>query len=165
MGHSAGGHLTAMMMATDWPAYDDALPADLVRAGIPISGLYELEPLVHTSINEGPKMDIPEAIAESPAFIPPVTNAPQLVVVGAAETDEFLRQSDDYAEKFATPERLMQRYNVPDADHFGAIDPLGDAKSVLIEKTMQLIFRVAAPLPKSCYCRFSTVDLNAHQLP
>ena len=57
-GHSAGGHLTARMMATDWPSVDASLPADLVRGGIPISGLYELEPLVHTSINEGPQMDL-----------------------------------------------------------------------------------------------------------
>lgn len=139
MGHSAGGHLTAMMMATDWPTFDAALPADLVRAGLPISGLFELEPLVHTSINEGPQMDIEEAVAESPAFIPPVTNAPQLVVVGGAETEEFLRQSDDYCAKYATAERPMERYNVPDADHMGELERLAEDDSVFFEKSMQLI--------------------------
>lgn len=139
MGHSAGGHLTAMMMATDWPAFDAALPADLVRGGLPVSGLFELEPLVHTSLNEGPQMDIAEAVAESPAFIPPVTNAPQLVVVGGAETEEFLRQSDDYCAKYATAERLMERYNVPDADHMGELERLAEDDSVFFEKSMQLI--------------------------
>lgn len=139
MGHSAGGHLTAMMMATDWPAFEAALPADLVRAGIPISGLFELEPLVHTSINEGPRMDVEEARAESPAFIPPVTNAPQLVVVGDDETEEFHRQSDDYCAKFATAERPMERYDVPGADHMGELDHLADDGSVFFAKSMQLI--------------------------
>lgn len=139
MGHSAGGHLTAMMMATDWPAFDAALPTDLVRAGIPVSGLFELEPLVHTSINEGPRMDIEEARAESPTFIPPVTDAPQLVVVGGDETEEFHRQSNDYCTKFATPERSMERYDVPGADHMSELDHLADDGSVFFEKSMQLI--------------------------
>ncbi|MBS37033.1 MAG: esterase [Thiotrichales bacterium] len=138
-GHSAGGHLTALMMATDWPSFDEALPADMIHAGLPISGLFELEPLVHTSVNEGPQMSIEEAIAESPTFIPPLTNAPQLVVVGGAETDEFLRQSDDYSAKFETPRRSMQRYNVPGADHFGALEAFADDESVFFEKSMRLV--------------------------
>ncbi|MFC7539329.1 alpha/beta hydrolase [Siccirubricoccus deserti] len=49
-GHSAGGHLTAMLMATDWRARHPALPADLVPAGLPISGVFELPPLLPTTI-------------------------------------------------------------------------------------------------------------------
>lgn len=139
MGHSAGGHLTAMMMATDWPAFDSALPYYFLRGGIPVSGLFELEPLVHTSINEGPQMDIEEAVKESPAFFPPLTDAPQLVVVGGAETQEFLRQSDDYCSKFATAERAMERYDVPDADHFDELERLAEDDSVFFEKSMKLI--------------------------
>ena len=139
MGHSAGGHLTAMMMATHWPDFDSALPADLVKGGIPISGVFELEPIVHTSLNTGPQMDIDEAIIESPTFIPPVTNAPQLVVVGGGETSEFLRQSDDYADKFRTPERAMERYDVPDMDHFDELERLAEDDSVFFEKSMNLI--------------------------
>ena len=75
MGHSAGGHLTAMMMATDWRSVDNNMPVDVVKGGIPISGIFELEPLVHTSLNEGPRMDVAEAVEESPLFIPPLTDA------------------------------------------------------------------------------------------
>ncbi len=139
MGHSAGGHLTAMMMATNWPDLDSSLPADLVRGGIPISGLFELEPLVHTSLNEGPQMDIEEAISVSPIFIPPVTNAPQLVVVGGAETPEFFRQSDSYAYKFQTDKRQMERYDVPDMDHFDELERLAEDDSVFFQKSMDLI--------------------------
>lgn len=139
MGHSAGGHLTAMMMATDWKSVDQKLPTDLIRGGIPVSGVFELEPIVHTSLNNGPQMDIAEAIAESPAFIPPVTNAPQLVVVGGGETSEFLRQSDDYAAKYATPDRLIERYTVPNDDHFDELERLAEDDSGFFNKTMQLI--------------------------
>lgn len=139
MGHSAGGHLTAMMMATDWTDFDSALPIDLIRGGIPVSGVFELEPLVHTSLNEGPKMDIDEANTESPTFIPPVTNAPQLVVVGGDETSEFLRQSDDYADKFRTSERTMERYDVPEMDHFDELERLAEYDSVFFEKCMNMV--------------------------
>lgn len=139
MGHSAGGHLAAMMMATDWPSFDAELPVDLIRAGIPISGVFELEPIVHTSLNEGLGMDIPEAHAESPCFIPPMTNAPQLVVAGGGETSEFLRQSDDYATQYQTAERSMERYDVPEDDHFDELHRLAEDDSVLFEKTMKLI--------------------------
>jgi len=141
MGHSAGGHLTAMMMATDWPGFDNALPKDLVLSGVPISALFELEPLVHTSLNEGPQMDVEEARRESPIFIPPATDAPQLIVVGGAESEEFFRQADRYVETYATAERKLERYDVPGMDHFDELEPLADDKSVLFEKSMQMILR------------------------
>lgn len=139
MGHSAGGHLTAMTMVTDWPAFNAALPVELVRGGLPVSGVFELEPLVHTSLNQGPQMDIAEAIAQSPAFLPPATNAPQLVVVGGGETGEFLRQSNHYAAQYATSERSMERYDVPDADHFDVLERLAEDDSVFFGKSMGLI--------------------------
>lgn len=139
MGHSAGGHLTAMMMATDWNKIDSTMPTDMIQGGIPVSGVFELEPIVHTSLNTGPQMDVDEAIAESPSFIPPITNAPQLVVTGGGETAEFLRQSDDYADKFRTPERTMERYDVPGMDHFDELERLAEDDSVFFEKCMKMI--------------------------
>jgi arylformamidase len=50
-GHSAGGHLAACMLATDWTKLDATLPHDFVQAAYAISGLFELKPLVSTSIN------------------------------------------------------------------------------------------------------------------
>ncbi|MGK0272347.1 MAG: arylformamidase [Cocleimonas sp.] len=138
-GHSAGGHLGAMMMATDWSAYDSQLPTNLIKSGLLISGVYELEPIVHTSLNEGPQMDIPEATTESPTFMSPVTNAPQLVVYGGGETNEFHRQSIDYANKFRTTERAVELYEVPMADHYDELDRLVEEDSTFFEKACQLI--------------------------
>jgi arylformamidase len=139
MGHSAGGHITGMIMATHWPAIGADLPRDLVKAGIPISALFELEPLRHTSINTGIRMDEAEAAAGSLKNHPPATDAPQLVVCGGAETPEFQRQSDMYAATFATARRHMDRYIVPGCDHFDEINELANEDSVLFQKSLHLI--------------------------
>src|SRR6185369_9631459 len=82
IGHSAGGHLTAEMMARSWGSFP-GVPADLVRCGYAISGLFDLAPL----------------IATSPLFRPPSPKGRRLVAaVGGDESGEFLRQSRDIAE-------------------------------------------------------------------
>jgi arylformamidase len=139
MGHSAGGHITAMMMATDWRRLGDDLPADLVRAGIPVSPLNLLEPLRFTSINEALGMDEAEAEAQSPINNPPLTNAPQLVVCGGAETTEFQRQADIYVEAFATPSRRIERYSVPNCDHFDELNMLARDDSEFFGKSLALL--------------------------
>ena len=65
-GHSAGGHLAACMLATDWRAFDPSLPDELVTAAYAISGLFDLRPLVSTSINTALKLDDASARAVSP---------------------------------------------------------------------------------------------------
>ena len=84
-------------------------------------------------------MDIAEAAEESPLFIPPLTDAPQLVVVGGAETAEFPRQSDVYCEKYRSGTRKMERYDVPDADHFDELNRLAEEDSVFFQKSLALI--------------------------
>ena len=141
MGHSAGGHLTQMMMATDWPARETALPANLIKSGIPVSPLSFLEPVRLTlALNASLKMDIAEALAESPMTDhPPLTNSPQLLVVGGAETDEFHRQSQMYQDKFATDERLIDMYVVPNVDHFDELNVLADPTSPFFTKTYAML--------------------------
>ena len=141
MGHSAGGHITEMMMATNWSLLDKSLPADLIKSGIPISPLSYLEPVRLTeALNAGIRMDEQEAEAESPMTNhPPVTNAPQLVVVGGAETKEFHRQSQMYVDKYATSERTLTLYIVPDVDHFDELNVLADPASEFFAKTLTLL--------------------------
>lgn len=141
MGHSAGGHITQMMMATDWPGFGADLPADLVKAGIPVSPLSYLEPVRMTqALNAGIRMTPAEADAESPMTNhPPVTDAPQLVVVGGAETDEFHRQSHMYVEKYETPARRMAVYVVPEVDHFDELNVLVDPDSPFFSHTCAML--------------------------
>ena len=141
MGHSAGGHLTQMMMATDWPARDSAFPTDIIKAGIPVSPLSYLEPVRLTlALNANLQMDAIEANLESPMTNhPPHTNAPQLVVVGGAETDEFHRQSEMYVNSFKTQQRMIEMYVVPDVDHFDELNVLADQESTFFKKVCAMI--------------------------
>ena len=139
MGHSAGGHITEMMMGTDWSEYD--LPVDSIAAGIPVSPLSLLEPVRLTAgLNSGIGMNEAEAEAQSPMLHHhPVTNAPQLVVVGGAETDEFHRQAQMYYDAFNTDNRQMEIYFVPDVDHFDELNVLADPQSPFFKKTMAIL--------------------------
>ncbi len=140
MGHSAGGHITEMMMGTNWPAFGADLPGSMIQSGIPISPLSLLEPVRLTSLNDNVQMDAEEAAAESPMLNhPPLTNAPQLVVVGGGETTEFHRQAHMYQDAFATPERKIGLYIVPDVDHFDELNVLADPKSEFFGRTMSML--------------------------
>src|SRR4051794_1258708 len=90
-GHSAGGHLTACMIATNWAAIDEDLPPDFVAAGYAISGLFELKPLVQTSINGPLRMDEAEAELLSPLGWHPPMDVAFDAVVGGEESAEYLR--------------------------------------------------------------------------
>ena len=141
MGHSAGGHLTQMMMATDWPARNPEFPVDIIKAGIPVSPLSYLEPVRLTlALNANLQMDAEEADLESPMTNhPPFTNAPQLVVVGGAETFEFHRQSQMYVNRYTSSKRQIDMYVVPGVDHFDELNVLVDTESLFYQKTCTML--------------------------
>jgi len=141
MGHSAGGHITEMMMGTHWNTYADNLPKELIAAAIPISPLSLLEPVRLTAgLNAGIHMDEAEAESQSPMLNhPPATRAPQLVVVGGAETDEFHRQAQMYCDKFNTSDRTVEFYVVPNVDHFDELNVLADTESPFFKKSMAIM--------------------------
>ncbi len=138
-GHSAGGHLSAMMMSTDWASYDPNLPTGMLRGAIPVSGLYDLQPLVEIPLNDVLGMDADEAAAISPVKQRLVSNVAQLVVCGEAESDAFNEQSDLYVSTFETPERPLARYSVPGANHFDVMNAFADPEQVLFQKILALV--------------------------
>ena len=97
-GHSAGGHLAACMVATDWKAFASDAPADLVPAAYAISGVFDLLPLVHVSQNQDLRLDDAEARRVSPLYWRVPAGRSLDAVVGALESSEFLRQSKTIAE-------------------------------------------------------------------
>ena len=131
MGHSAGGHLAAMLMATDWTAR--GLPADTVVAGMPISGLFDLAPLLETSVISALVLDGAEARRLSPLSLP----SPGLrlhAIVGGDEGVEYARQSRKIAEAWGgTWESL------PGANHFTVLDPLADPDSAMVRSALGLL--------------------------
>lgn len=138
-GHSAGGHLTACLVATDWATVDGDLPADLVPAGLSISGLFELVPLVGTSINDKLGMDADEARAASPLFWPVASGRRLDAWVGGAESAEYLRQSRSVTEVWGGRGVKAHYREVAGADHFTVIAPLADPGSDMVARLKELV--------------------------
>jgi len=95
-GHSAGGHLTGMLLATDWRKFDN-LPADIIKGACGLSGIYDLEPIRLCFLNGDLHLDREEAARNSPIRIGPKCNAALLLAVGDQEGPEFIRQSTEMA--------------------------------------------------------------------
>jgi arylformamidase len=137
-GHSAGGHLTAMLMATRWPELGADLPSDLIHSGIAISGLYELEPLRHTSINDAVAMDAETAARMSPALLQGGGAGPLSAAVGGLESAEFHRQAEMLAERWQARAAAVDVLEVPGANHFTILEALA-GEGVLLERALALL--------------------------
>jgi arylformamidase len=137
-GHSAGGHLTACLAATDWQAIDAAYPARLVQAGLAISGLFELEPLVPTSINAKLGLDVGAARAFSPRLWEPPAGLRFDAWVGGDESPEYLRQSRTIEAIWGAAGNETACVVVPGANHFTVIDGLADPLSAMTARLVTL---------------------------
>jgi len=140
-GHSAGGHLAACMLATDWRAYDASLPKDPIIAAYAISGLFDLVPLVETSINKALRLDEPAAKAASPLFWKPPVGRRLDAVVGGNESAEYFRQSQAMVERWGEAGMTTRFGVVSEANHFTAIAPLADPNSPMVQRLRELAGR------------------------
>ena len=136
-GHSAGGHLAAMMFATDWEAL--GLATDPFVGGVTLSGVHDLKPLVMASMNEDLRLNNAEAARVSPVNHISLSPAPLLIAVGGAETSEFIRQSQlmwdawpNNARPAAGPLIIAGKH------HFNVIVDYADPESELTRATLAL---------------------------
>jgi arylformamidase len=128
-GHSAGGHLTAMQFAADWPAF--GLPADAIKGGCAISGLHDLDPIRLCYLNDTLRLTPEEARRNSPIYLAPRTRAPLLIPVGGDEGPEYHRQTETLAavwRKYGVPCEVL---DVADNNHFSIVAQLEDPRSQL----------------------------------
>jgi arylformamidase len=91
-GHSAGGHLTAMMFTTDWATY--RFDPEIIAGGIAISGLFDLDPIAQTAMNADLKLSPDDVHTLSPVRLTPRVQSPLVLAVGEKESGEFHRQSN-----------------------------------------------------------------------
>jgi arylformamidase len=126
-GHSAGGHLTAMLIATHWQLLAPDLPPDLIKSGTAISGLFELEPMLYLPLNEDLKLDAASAHRNSPIFLKPRTDAPLSIVVGSEESEEFHRQSREFTEKWRRRGAAIEYVELFGFNHFTILDRMGES--------------------------------------
>jgi len=137
-GHSAGGHLTAAMVATDWRDEDASLPADLCRKGYAISGVFDLAPLIGTSINKAAGLDAASATHMSPLHWQPARGAHLTAAVGGEESSEFLRQSRTVCETWGDLGVHSAYREIDGANHFTVLDDLTDPDSVMVREIAHL---------------------------
>ncbi|HEY1437209.1 MAG TPA: alpha/beta hydrolase [Casimicrobiaceae bacterium] len=137
-GHSAGGHLTAMMLATDWKARGTS--ADAIVGAVSISGVFDLEPLVDVSFNSDLGLDLQSARELSPIHLDPRVDAPLLLAAGADETSEFIRQSHGLWQSWphCRPAASDGPLLVPGKHHFSVLTEFADPQSELFAATMAL---------------------------
>lgn len=141
-GHSAGGHLAACMVGTDWGRHDADAPRDLTRVGYALSGVFDLSPLLHASMNADLRLDRDEAEEVSPVRWPVAADRVLHIGVGALETGEFLRQSREIAEVWGRRGAGTRYTELAGMNHFTAVDPFADPQSRETQELVGLIRRV-----------------------
>ncbi len=129
-GSSAGGHLVAMLLATEW-AGDLGVPDDVVKGGCAVSGIFDLEPILQCAVNETLHMDLAEARRNSPAFLVRRSSSSLVVAWGERETAEWKRQNIAYAGQWRSVNGACEAVEIPGRNHFDVIVDLGDPESRL----------------------------------
>lgn len=137
-GHSAGGHLSACLLATGWKNVDPELPDHVVPAAYGISGLYNLKPLTETSVNNALGLSMEDAERESPLFWPAPSPLVMDAVVGGAESAEYLKQSRRLVDVWGL-EGVRTRYEeIAGANHFTVIAGLTDPQNAMTARIAEL---------------------------
>jgi arylformamidase len=143
VGHSAGGHLAAMMMTTLWHTYETDLPARLVKNGMSLSGLFELETIRKTPyLQVSLKLTQQEALQCSPAWMPSPRIANGLSVfysvAGALESAEFLRHNSLIQSSWGH-KTVPVCEELPGLNHFSILEALAEPGTRLNRLALDLL--------------------------
>ncbi|MGB8339273.1 MAG: alpha/beta hydrolase [Burkholderiales bacterium] len=137
-GHSAGAHLAAMMLATDWSKFADDTPRDMIKGMMGISGIYDLAPLLQIeSVNCDLKLTAGSAKKLSPTLLKAQSDAAVFLVAGELESDEFKRQTDLLGHMWHR--NIEYNQIVTDAHHLNIVDRLADSRNELFKLCMAML--------------------------
>jgi arylformamidase len=137
-GHSAGGHLAAMMLAAQWPRYGADLPDQIVQGALALSGVYDLTEIAKVpSINADVRLDEAAALKASPAFMPPATRAPLYLAVGGKEIEGFHYQHELLKRRWASV--VAEDVPCPLDNHFSILETFGDGRSDLFKAACRMM--------------------------
>lgn len=134
-GHSAGAHLAMMMLLTDWQSL--GLPSDLIKGVCAVSGVFDLEPVRLTYVNEKVGMDAAEAASLSPNLHHLVNRCPVIFAYGEHETAEFKRQSSEYHNALRDEGMTVTLRDIANRNHFDVILDLADADTWLSRQVFE----------------------------
>jgi arylformamidase len=133
--------LTAMMMATNWAAFSNDLPANLIKGGTALSGIYDLTPIAMTFMHKTLSFTSDQISRNSPEFLSPITDAPLIISVGGDESNEFRRQSEALAKAWGKKKTEFLLMKLKGINHFTILGEYANPKSTLaqaIQKQMGL---------------------------
>ena len=141
-GNSAGGHLTGCILMPDWHK-NFGVPSDIIKGACAISGVYDLQALVHAEYgyNDELGMDIETAKKFSPLFSLPTEGCPLIVSYGAPEPNEFRRQSRVYYEAWKDGGFPATEIVVNGAHHFAMSRQMSDPNSALFQAVTKMIYQ------------------------
>jgi arylformamidase len=136
-GHSSGAHMAGMLLATDWPAQGLGLPADVIKSGLVISGMYDMRPVMLSARSSYVKLSPEEILDLSAVLHLEHVHAPITVAYGSLETPEFQRQAQSFAaalEAAGKPVRLLFCEGI---NHFEILELLADAATPLARAALE----------------------------
>jgi len=136
-GHSAGGHLAACLVSTDWTCHQ-GLPEDLITRGCALGGIFDLAPLRGTTKNDALKLSKEDARLASPIFRPVAKSAVKFVAAtGEFETHEFHRQADALSQFWNAQGLDTETLSIPDANHFTILEEMQNPDSLILRKIIE----------------------------
>jgi len=124
-GHSSGGHLCGVTLVTDWQK-EFSLPADLIKGGLCMSGMYDMKPVRLSKRSSYVKFnDEMEQTMSSQRYLP-LLRAPIIITYGTNETPEFQRQSRDFAAAVTAVGKPAELIEAANYNHFEILESLGN---------------------------------------
>ncbi len=138
-GHSAGGHLAAVLAATNWLTFGQDFPQNLIKGICAISGIFDLEPIRLCYLNAVLGMNAAVSKRNSPIFHLPQQGLPLILAVGELETDEFHRQTQAYAECWRSQGFPLEIIHMAGFHHFSIVDELARPQSPLNRAVLRQI--------------------------
>ncbi|XP_062976219.1 kynurenine formamidase [Elgaria multicarinata webbii] len=142
LGHSAGAHLAAMVLSTDWAEFG-VVPN--IKGAFLVSGIYDLEPIMHTYANDILRMSWEVAQENSPVRCVPKLegkgNCQVLIAVAQHDSPEFHRQSQEYFQALGSAGWSASLLDIGNTDHFDVVEKLNQEDYLLTQVILKMILR------------------------
>ncbi|GAA6100775.1 kynurenine formamidase isoform X1 [Tachysurus ichikawai] len=140
-GHSAGAHLAAMVLSTDWSEYS---VSPQIKGAFLVSGIYDLLPIMSTYVNKPLKMTEEVAFRNSPIRLvsqlkKSLSDCDIVVAVAQNDSPEFRKQSEEYFRSLQAAELKVTFEDIPDTDHFNIIEQLVDENYYLTQLILKMM--------------------------
>jgi arylformamidase len=136
-GHSAGAHLTAMMLTTDWAAR--GIDPAFIKGALLLGGIYDLEPIRQSYVNDALGLDATETRRNSPLFDAPRLTCPLVVTWAEHDTDEFKRQSQALADAWRPAVPNLVQFEQSGVNHFDSLFDWYDPNARLTVETRRML--------------------------